>query len=81
MIKVFIAISAVVHPGWIVSRHETGPTGSTDRTLAERMGEGDAGIHQLVQGWSPDPLVTQCLDRVKSLLIGAVPQDIGLSHD
>ena len=41
------------------------------------MGERNTFGNQRVDGWCADVLISQCADRVKTLLIGAVPKDVG----
>ena len=80
--KRFVTISAVVYPARIHARHKTGSTGCADRTLAVRMGKRCTIVYQPVQRGCAHMRITERTDGIESLLVGAVPQDVGadLSH-
>ena len=41
------------------------------------MSESDATVHQLVDNRSSNMWIAQSTDRVETLLVGAVPKDVG----
>ena len=80
--KRFVTISSVVNSRWIQTGHETRSAGSTDGTLAICVSKRRSTEHESVDGRCVDERISQRRDRVKSLLIRAVPEDIWslLSH-
>ncbi len=76
--KRFVAVPRIVHTRRIHPGHERGPTGRANRALAIGVCEGNAVGNQCIQRWRQDVRVAEGTDRVKTLLIGAVPENVGV---
>ena len=74
--KGLVAIARVVQTGRIHSSHKTGAAWCTDRTLTKGVCERNATLHQAVNHWGGDVLITEGSDRVEPLLVRAIPENI-----
>ena len=72
----FVPVAAVMQPAGIQSGHVTGPARRANRALTVRMSKRGPFGHQPVQSRRADIRIPESRDRVKPLLIGAVPEDV-----
>lgn len=75
--KRVVAVASIVQTRRIHAGHEAGTAGRADRTLAKGMRERHAFAHQLVNDGCLDVRITERADRVKTLLVRTVPENIG----
>ena len=78
--KRFIPIPGVVQSRRIHARHEARTTRGADWALAIGVSEGHAFCNELINGRGSDMWIAQRTDSVKTLLIGAVPENIRAVH-
>lgn len=74
--KGLVAITRVVQAGWIHSSHKTGTTWRADRALAKGVCESDPALQQAINHRGGDVLIAEGCDRVKPLLVRAIPKNI-----
>ncbi len=80
--KRVVAVTSVVDSAGVHACHKAGTTWCADRALTVSRGERHAIAHQPVDGRCLYVFIAKGSDRVKALLICAVPQNIGpgVSH-
>ena len=71
-----VAVARVVHAAGIQTGHEARSTRRANGALAKRMRERDPLAHQPVHDRRAHVRVTQRTNRVKPLLVGAVPKNV-----
>ena len=74
--KGFVPIATIVDSTRIHASHKAGATGRANRALTTRVSECNTVINKLVDRWRAHVGITKSTDRVKSLLVRAVPQNI-----
>lgn len=74
--KRFVAIAAIVHPGGIHAGHKAGPARRADGALAVGVCKSHAVGDQRIDGRRVDVRIAKGSNRVETLLIGAVPEDV-----
>lgn len=61
--------------------HETRTARRADRALAVGVSERDSLAYETIDGGSLDMRIAEGADGIKSLQIGAVPEDVGARHN
>ena len=74
------AIAVDVKGGRVASCEECGAAWGADRALRVGAGKRDAPLGEPVEIGCPNVGIPQAADRVKPLLVGAVPEYIGSIH-
>ena len=73
---VTISIAAIGHAGGIHTRHKARSAGRANGALAIGVSKRDTVFHQPVKSRSVNVWVAESPDRVKTLLVGAIPQNV-----
>jgi len=76
-----IPVACVASTARIKSGHEAGSARRADRALAVGISECDPVVYEIIQGRRLDMRISEGSDGVESLLIGAVPEDVGACHN
>ena len=74
--EALVPVAGVMNAAGIKSAHEACPTGRAYGTLAVSVGEGRALAHKRIQNWGFNVWVAQGSDRIETLLVGAVPENV-----
>ena len=72
----FVAVHATVNATRIHAGQEAGPTRRADRALTIGLGKGNPFSDKAIEIGSPDIRISQRLNSIVALLIGADPEDV-----
>ena len=76
-----IPVAGVASTAGVKACHETRAARRADRALAVGVSERDSLAYETIDGGSLDMGIAEGADGIKSLLIGAVPEDVGPRHN
>ena len=76
-----IPVACVASTAGVKACHETRAARRADRALAVGVSERDSRAYETIDGGSLDMRIAEGADGIKSLLIGAVPEDVGARHN